>query len=190
VGRISSMPSSAEAGEDRPREKGEEGRIAAVENIGRAKSARSSSNRVASHEIVLEMDILLHRLLHLTTPREEDSEQKRLLRIAREVYDGRRIRERIFGSGLFADPSWDILLDLYIARREDRKVTVSSACIAASSPTTTATRHISHLVQTGLVVRVPHPCDARSSYLELSAKAETKLTRLFKEMEQAGEDRV
>jgi hypothetical protein len=184
VGRISSMPSSVDAGRDGPRQRNGEDRVVSVESIGRAKPARSSSNRIAAHETVLEMGILLQRLLHLTTPPEAD-EQKRLMRLAREVYESRRMRERIFGSGLFADPSWDILLDLYIAQREDRRVTVSSACIAASAPTTTATRHISHLVQTGLVVRVPHPCDARSSYLELSTKAETKLTRLFREMEAA-----
>jgi hypothetical protein len=162
----------------------------ALEGLSRLKSAKSSSKRAAAHEIILEVEILLQRLLHLNAPPGVDNEQKRLLDAAREAYEARRIREQIFGPGLFADPSWGILLDLFIARREQRRVTVSSACIAAAAPTTTATRHISHLVQLGLVVRVPHPADARSCYLELSPKAEAKLGRLFRELVQAADDRA
>jgi Fic family protein len=159
-------------------------RAVAVEGMGRLKAKRSSS-RTASRGIILEIELLLQRLLHLTS--EEVSEADPLLEAAREIYDARRTRERIFGPGLFADPSWDILLDLFISKREGRKVTISSACIAASAPTTTATRHISHLVQVGLVVRVPHPSDARSAYLELSAAGDTKLSRLFREMMRAAD---
>jgi Fic family protein len=159
-----------------------------AENPARPKAAKGSSNRVAAREIILEAEILLQRLLHLAAPPED--EQAVLLEAARQIYEGRRNRERIFGQGLFADPAWDILLDLYIARREGRKVTISSACIAASAPTTTATRHISHLVQIGLIVRIPHPVDARSSYLQLTATGERKLTQLLREREEAADDRV
>ncbi|MGL6043707.1 MAG: hypothetical protein ACRC1J_07265, partial [Sandaracinobacteroides sp.] len=44
----------------------------------------------------------------------------------------RRQRERFFDAALFADPVWDILLDLSASRMEDRPVSVSSLCIAAS----------------------------------------------------------
>jgi len=159
-------------------------RALAVEGIGRLK-AKDGSSRAASRGIILEIELLLQRLLYLTT--EEPTEADTMLDAAREVYDTRRMRERIFGAGLFADPSWDILLDLFISKREGRKVTISSACIAASSPTTTATRHISHLVQVGLVKRIAHPSDARSAYLELTSAAEAKLSRLFREMKQAAD---
>jgi hypothetical protein len=180
VGRITSMPSPGSAAS---RQRPGPGRAVAVEGVGRLKAKRTSS-RAASRGIILEIELLLQRLLHLTV---ETSETDPLLEAAREVYDARRARERIFGPGLFADPSWDILLDLFIAKRESRKVSISSACIAASAPTTTATRHISHLVQVGLVVRVPHPSDARSAYLELSPGGEAKLSRLFREMMQAAD---
>jgi hypothetical protein len=156
-----------------------------MEGIGRLKAKRASS-RAASRGMILEIELLLQRLLFLTTS-DEEIETDALLDAAREVYDTRRMRERIFGAGLFADPSWDILLDLFISKREGRKVTISSACIAASAPTTTATRHISHLVQVGLINRIPHPSDARSAYLELTATAEAKLSRLFREMMQAAD---
>ena len=183
MGRITSMPSPGTAAS---RQRLGQGRAIAMEGVSRLKAKRSSS-RTASRGIILEIELLLQRLLHVTS---EVSDTDGLLETAREVYDARRKRERIFGPGLFADPSWDILLDLYIAKREGRKVTISSACIAASAPTTTATRHISHLVQAGLVMRVPHPVDARSSYLQLSAAGERKLTQLFREMVQAADDRA
>lgn len=188
MGRMSMIPAPGNRFSDRSRQRnGARGEMGA-EGLARPRPAKHDSNRVAAREIILEAEILLQRLLHLSAPPAD--EETLLLNMARHVYDGRRSRERIFGPGLFADPSWDILLDLYIAKREGRKVTISSACIAASAPTTTATRHISHLVQAGLVVRIPHPVDARSSYLQLSAAGERKLTQLFREMVQAADDRA
>jgi hypothetical protein len=189
MGRITSMPSAGDTMRERSRHRAG-GRAMAVEGLARLKSARSNSNKAAAHETILEVETLLQRLLHLIAPPGAEDEEKALLETAREVYDTRRLRERIFGRGLFSDPSWDILLDLYISNREARKVTISSACIAASAPSTTATRHIAHLVQRGLVLRIPHPADARSSYLELSPKADAKLTLLFREMMQAADDRA
>ena len=185
---MSTIPAAGDRFSERARQRdGGRGDMGA-ENLARPRPAKHDSNRVAAREIILEAEILLQRLLHLTAPPAD--EETVLLDTARQVYDMRRSRERIFGPGLFADPSWDVLLDLYIAKREGRKVTISSACIAASAPTTTATRHISHLVQAGLVMRIPHPVDARSSYLQLSAAGERKLTQLFREMVQAADDRA
>ena len=102
---------------------------------------------MAAREILLEIDILLQRLMHLAgSPKDEEQV---ILEAARQLYHSRRLRDRIFGSDLFADPAWDILLDLFIAQREDRKVTISSACAAASAPTSTAARHIAHLREGG-----------------------------------------
>lgn len=160
----------------------------ASEKLAHPQAARGNSRRVAAREILLEIDILLQRLMHLAgAPKDED---QLVLEAARQLYHSRRVRDRVFGTDLFADPAWDILLDLFIAQREDRKVTISSACAAASAPTSTAARHIAHLVQKRLVVRVSREEDARSSYLELSAAADRKLTQLFREMVQSADDRV
>lgn len=86
----------------------------------------------------------------------------------------RRLRETFFPQGLFADPAWDILLDLAAARREGRAVSVSSLCIAAAVPTTTALRWIKHMVDDGLLVRRADQEDARRAFIELApATAET-----------------
>jgi len=61
--------------------------------------------------------------------------------LARQTYDDRRRRNKIFQSEeLFGEPAWDILLDLFIAAKERRRVSVTSACIGSAVPSTTALR--------------------------------------------------
>ncbi len=83
----------------------------------------------------------------------------------------RRNRERFFAAELFSDPVWDILLDLSASRLEDRPVSVSSLCIAAHVPTTTALRTIRMLEDRGLLTRRNDPSDARRSFIALSRHA-------------------
>lgn len=58
----------------------------------------------------------------------------------REIIKLRRLRDRFFQHDLFAEPAWDILLDLKAASLEGQQVSVSSRCIAAAVPPTTALR--------------------------------------------------
>ena len=53
-------------------------------------------------------------------------------RDVRRIIRQRRMRDEYFGSDMFADPAWDILLDLYAAKLERHRVSVSSLCIAAA----------------------------------------------------------
>ena len=81
------------------------------------------------------------------------------------------MRERFFDASLFADPAWDILLELYLARLEQRRVSISSLCIASAVPATTALRHIRTLVEKNLILREPNPFDGRVAYAELTETA-------------------
>ena len=65
----------------------------------------------------------------------------------------RRLRAELLPDCLFAEPAWDMLLDLYIAGLECRNISISSACIASAVPQTTALRWIRHLEVHGLVER-------------------------------------
>jgi DNA-binding MarR family transcriptional regulator len=98
---------------------------------------------------------------------------------ARREYLARRRRESLFGSDLFSDPAWDVLLDLFVAQGEGRRVSVKSACIAAAAPQTTALRYINRLIEAGLVERSPHPTDRRSCLLELTRSGEERMVRYF-----------
>ena len=88
----------------------------------------------------------------------------------RAVIRARRMRAQFFADELFADPAWDMLLDLFAAQLERRQVSVSSLCIAAAVPPTTALRWIGTLHEAGLFERQADPSDRRRAYIGLSAK--------------------
>jgi DNA-binding MarR family transcriptional regulator len=73
------------------------------------------------------------------------------------------------------DPSWHILLDLYVNEYEGREVSVSGACIGSLAPTTTALRHITHMTARGELERVPDPHDLRRVHLKLSEGTQKRL---------------
>ncbi len=96
-----------------------------------------------------------------------------LAETARRIYDFRRRRDvrarAIAGDGLFGEPAWDLLLDLFIQSSCGRPVTVSNACVGAAVPATTALRYIAAMEDKGLVERQPNPEDRRSNLLRLTA---------------------
>lgn len=96
------------------------------------------------------------------------------------IYQFRRRRARLFGdAGLFGEPAYDILLDLYIALHQGRKVTISDACVAADVPCSTALRTIRMLEQHGLVRRIDDLKDRRRRYLLLEDLALATLNRML-----------
>jgi DNA-binding MarR family transcriptional regulator len=104
----------------------------------------------------------------------------------REIIKLRRMREQHFPADLFADPGWDILLDLYAAKQEGKAVSVSSLCIAAAVPPTTALRWITTMTEHGALVRRQDPNDARRVFIELSEDSEERLQAFFREAEAKG----
>lgn len=100
-------------------------------------------------------------------------------RHVRELIKLRRMRDRLLGADLFADPGWDILLDLFAAQEEGQQVSVSSLCIAAAVPPTTALRWITNMTEAGYLVRRQDPNDARRVYIELSDLMSAKLRDYF-----------
>lgn len=104
----------------------------------------------------------------------------------RKIIRGRRLRDQFFADGLFEDPAWDMLLDLYAAELEGAQVSVSSLCIAAAVAPTTALRWIGRMTDAGLFVRQPDPFDRRRAYLGLSEEARTKMERYLAALRQSG----
>ncbi len=86
----------------------------------------------------------------------------------RSIIRARRLRDHFMHGGLFADPAWDMMLDLMAARLEGNRVAVSSLCIAAAVPATTALRWIKALTDRQLFVRSADPQDGRRVYIELA----------------------
>jgi len=94
----------------------------------------------------------------------------------------RRTRGRYLTPELFADPAWDILLDLLRAEIAHERISVSSACIAAAVPATTGLRWLRALERHGLVVRQRDLHDARRTFVVLSEDTSKALRRYFLEV--------
>jgi DNA-binding MarR family transcriptional regulator len=100
----------------------------------------------------------------------------------RSIIRARRLRARFFREDLFADPAWDMLLDLLQAELSHLRVPVSSLCIAAAVPATTALRWLKTMVQQGLFVRRADPHDGRRVFVELAPEASRALHNYFAEV--------
>lgn len=102
--------------------------------------------------------------------------------IVRREIQARRNRDSIFGEGLFADPAWDILLELYAAQLAQRRVPTSELSRAAAVPATTALRWIEKLDRVGWVRRHADPYDARRVFVELTPTATAAMERYFNDV--------
>ncbi|MES2001421.1 MAG: MarR family winged helix-turn-helix transcriptional regulator [Pseudomonadota bacterium] len=103
----------------------------------------------------------------------------------RSIIRARRLRGRFFSEELFADPAWDMLLDLLQAEVSHLRVPVSSLCIAAAVPATTALRWLKSLVDQGLFIRRADPHDGRRVFVELAPATSRALHCYFAEVSQA-----
>ncbi|MFL6741240.1 MAG: hypothetical protein ACJ8EI_04220 [Sphingomicrobium sp.] len=97
----------------------------------------------------------------------------------RAIIRARRLRGRYFSAELFADPAWDMLLDLLQAEISKLRVPVSSLCIAAAVPATTALRWLKSMVQQGIFIRREDPHDGRRVFVELAPATSQALRRYF-----------
>jgi hypothetical protein len=102
-----------------------------------------------------------------------------LLAAAREARERTRCREQVFGGALLAEPCWDLLLDLFIAAQEGRRLSITAACLALPVPRGTAERCIAHLADVGLISRETRPGDHGVVYLAPTDQSIAKLSILL-----------
>ena len=103
-------------------------------------------------------------------------------RLVRRIIRQRQLRARFFDGDLFADPAWDMLLDLTAARAEHSRVSVTSLCIASGVPPTTALRWIGQMTDAGLLERIEDETDRRRAFITLTDKAADTMARYFAEI--------
>lgn len=97
--------------------------------------------------------------------------RKPSVEMIRGISKARLDRNSYFLPKIFADPAWDILLDLYAAELAQVRVSISSLCIASNVPSTTALRWINALEAEGLIERNPDPLDGRRFFISLTQSA-------------------
>lgn len=102
----------------------------------------------------------------------------------RRVIRRRKERQKYFPANLFADPAWDMLLDLAAAKVERKRVSITSLCLASGVPMTTALRWLSVLTDKNLIERKEDPADGRRVFVELSEDAFMAMARYFSSVEE------
>ncbi len=127
----------------------------------------------AQHIAALSQDAqrIADTLARLALAADSDAETPVNAVLVRRLIKLRRDRDRHLPDELFGDPAWDMLLDLTAAHMERVDVPVSSLCLAAAVPTTTALRWVRSLSEAGIFVRRTDPGDARRSFIGLSDQA-------------------
>jgi DNA-binding MarR family transcriptional regulator len=112
-----------------------------------------------------------------------------------QIIGARQKRETLFGGSLFGDPAWDMMLELFSAELEGRKLATSELGFESHVPSTTSLRWVEKLEAHGWLRRIPDPLDLRRIFVELSPRgSETMHVWLREWLEQrsktVGHDRV
>jgi DNA-binding MarR family transcriptional regulator len=109
--------------------------------------------------------------------------KRELCRLACQIYDARRARERVLDRELFGEPAWDMLLALYCLPTRGELMTVTALTYAAVVPQATGHRWQGTLRAEGLIERGPQGVDARKQIVRLTPKGrglmDEYLIRLF-----------
>jgi len=103
-----------------------------------------------------------------------------LLRASRDIVKTRNRRGQHLRGELFAEPAWDMLLDLFVAHLEGRRVYVTSLCIAANAPTSTALRYIQDMLKNGEILSASDPKDGRRRWLSLAENTVVAMTEIVR----------
>lgn len=103
-----------------------------------------------------------------------------LARRVRAMVSARSLRRAVFKASLFSDPAWDILLGLFLARIEGRRVSISAAGRAGKIPLTTALRWINALEHEGLLERAGDIHHGRRVFLNLTGKGVAAMEEYFR----------
>ena len=105
----------------------------------------------------------------------------KLGKLAYNEYNERLLRAEYLSVDLFGEPSWDILLDLFIAKTSELRISITSACIASHVPLTTALRWLSVLEEAGLIIRTGDTKDKRRSWVELTESGYNSMASYFRD---------
>jgi DNA-binding MarR family transcriptional regulator len=94
---------------------------------------------------------------------------------ARLLLRERRDRDLVLLTDMLGDPAWDMVLDLFAAGEDGKRIPVSSICLAAGVPPTTALRWLALLVEKQLIVRTDDARDKRRVNVSLTPATRTAM---------------
>jgi DNA-binding MarR family transcriptional regulator len=97
----------------------------------------------------------------------------------RTLQRARLRRGEVFAAQLFGDPAWDMLLELYAAHLEQRRISVGRLSRASGVAGTTVLRWLSVFQREGLVERMADRLDGRRIYVSLSRGGVDSMSAYF-----------
>lgn len=130
--------------------------------------------------------VTIDTMPHPNSSMEASCTPEAMAKSIRQSIAARAARSRFLPCDLFADPAWDMLLELYALECEQRRTSVSKLCIAAAVPATTALRWIDKLHVDELVIRSADPLDARRVWVSLSKVGRSAMKRYFEHVHNQG----
>ena len=99
---------------------------------------------------------------------------------ARASMRRRMLRQQLIGAPeLFGDSAWEMLIDLFIHECEGKDLSISSLCVTASIPMSSALRLVQKLCDAGILRRVPDPADGRRTIIRLEPAIAHRLRAYF-----------
>lgn len=104
----------------------------------------------------------------LQKPLEEHGLEMNLYHVARNYRRHLQECENLLPGLQPAGSGWVMLAELYIAKIEHRKMSVSGVCVSAGVPSTTGLRYLDMLMGVGMAVRIPDENDRRRSWVRLT----------------------
>lgn len=119
------------------------------------------------------------------------SEQDQFAAIAQSEFHNRRRRDSLIRHDVFAEPAWDLLLELYVQHHRQNPVGLDRLCGIAAAGPATALRWIGLLMEKGLVTRLPPGGASADLQVALSAKGVEEMERYLRDFlhrEQLGGD--
>jgi DNA repair protein RadC len=99
---------------------------------------------------------------------------------ARAVRERRKFRSALIGSPeLFGEPSWEMLIEVFIQEAEGVKIAVNTLCRSSTATPSTALRIFNKLCEARLLVKVSDPNDGRRHFVQLTLRARKSLYAYF-----------
>jgi hypothetical protein len=104
------------------------------------------------------------------------------LSCAQAILCGRRRRFAFFDSGMFGEPAWDMLLQLYEAEYARERLTAGGLVVLTATPPTVGLRWMRHLMNEGLAAASPGGAALSLSAVRLLPKGRELLDRYLTEV--------
>lgn len=105
-----------------------------------------------------------------------------LVTLAERLLATRSHRVDVLGALEFKDPTWDMLLFLYVAHFRGQRIDMTALCRASQVPFSTALRYVEALVEAGKIRRIRDEDDLRRSWVVTADHTVEQMSTLLREI--------